>query len=210
MPGTPALNNFQVISYVPQHSSLTDADAKVIRALFKEFNTVGEGMFYTAAAPLLPYDGMSTGAGIGYGFCCTGISSYKKDFKEWEAVLLKSLNSLNLDQGYITQCRQTQDKMWSSISEINKTWNDISNMIQKSWEYKNVVQDVAAEKWSDAMLGKERLYDPDTGEVYEFETGFYDKYDIDREKYKNSGLQPLRNDDYDLWSKPAKNGAEVE
>ena len=209
MPGTPALNSFQVISSVPQRSSLMDADAKVIRALFKEFNIVGEGMFYTAAAPLLPYDGISPGAGIGYGFCCTGVSSYKKDFKEWEAVLLKSLRSLQLDERYITQCRQMQDKMWNSISEINKIWDDISDIIQESWEYKNAVQDAAAEKWSDAMLGKERLYDPDTGEVYEFEAGFYDEYDLNRGKYKNSDLQPIPNDDYELWSRPTKNGAEA-
>lgn len=207
--GMPTLNNFQVISSVPQRSSLMDGDAKVIRALFNEFNTVGEGLFYTITAPLLPYDGMSPAAGIGYGFCCTGISSYKTDFKEWEAVLLRSLRSLELEQGYITQCRQIQDKMWSSISEINKIWDDISGMIQKSWEYRNKVQDIAAEKWSDTMLGKERLYDPHTGEVYEFETGFYDKYNINREKYKKPDLQPLSDGDYELWSKPTKDGAEA-
>lgn len=207
--GMPALNNFQVISTVSAKTSLMDADAKVIRALFSEFNSLGEGMFYTAAAPLLPYDGVSPSAGIGYGFCCTGISSYKKDFKDWENILLKSLRSLRLDDNYIANCRQMQDKMWSSISEINKIWDDISDMIQKSWEYRNKVQDIAAEKWSDAMLGKERLYDPDTREVYEFENGFYDEYNINRGKYKNPNLEPLPDDDLELWTKPSKNGAGV-
>ena len=40
-----------------------------------------------------------------------------------------------------------------------------------------------AEKRSDAMLGKERLYDPGTGEVYEFQNGFYDQYRLNPQEY---------------------------
>jgi len=48
-------------------------------------------------------------------------------------------------------------------------------------------------------VGKERLYNPDTGEVYEFENGFYDKYDVDRNEYEMNNFQPLPSDDYELW-----------
>ncbi|KKM63836.1 hypothetical protein LCGC14_1507450, partial [marine sediment metagenome] len=61
------------------------------------------------------------------------------------------------------------------------------------------VDDILSEKRSDTILEKERLYNPETGEVYEFENGFYDEYDVDRNKYEMNNLQPLPDDDYELW-----------
>ncbi len=66
--------------------------------------------------------------------------------------------------------------------------------------------DILSEKRSDAMLGNERLYDPDTGEVYEFENGFYDKYDLHRDEYDMNDLQPLPDDSHELWTKAPLDG----
>ena len=58
-----------------------------------------------------------------------------------------------------------------------------------------------------AMLGKERLYDPGTGEVYEFQNGFYDQYRLNPEQYRNSQLQPLPDGDAALWGAPTLDGS---
>jgi hypothetical protein len=45
-----------------------------------------------------------------------------------------------------------------------------------------------------------------SGEVYEFENGFYDKYRLDQNKYEMNNLQPLPNDNHELWTKPPLDG----
>lgn len=209
IPNVPSLNNFEVISAISRKSFIVNSDTKVIRALFSEFNNVGEGMFYVAAAIFTPYDGISAGVGTGMGFSCTGISSYKNDFKIWEPVLLKSLHSLVIGPAYISQCKNSQDTIWNNITQINKIWDDVSDTISQSWQKKSKGDDILSEKRSDAMLGKERLYDPDTGEVYEFEVGFYEKYNIHRQDYKKTNLEPLDDNDWELWTKPAKQGSQA-
>ena len=71
---------------------------------------------------------------------------------------------------------------------------------------RNRTDGVVVEKCSDAMLGRERLYNPDTGEVYEFENDFYDNYNLYRQRYEMSSLQLLPADKYELWMKAAKDG----
>jgi len=68
------------------------------------------------------------------------------------------------------------------------------------------VDDIIAEKTSDAILGRERLYDPNTGEVYEFENGFYDKYQLDQDKYEMNDLRLLQEDNHELWMKAPLDG----
>ena len=55
-----------------------------LRALWLERQTCIEGMVYATTAPVLPYDSINPLVGIGYGFSCTGMSSYKRDFARWE------------------------------------------------------------------------------------------------------------------------------
>ena len=76
----------------------------------------------------------------------------------------------------------------------------------QGWESRNKVHDVLAEKGSDAILGRERLYDPSSGEVYDFENGFYDKYNLDRNRYEMNDLQLLPDEGHQLWMKAPLDG----
>jgi hypothetical protein len=202
--GMPSLDNFQAILTTPQQPPLAGHNAKTIRALFTEYGVIGEGMFYASVAPFIPFDGAKAGTGTGLAYLCSGISSYKEDFKYWEPVLAKCLGSLRFTSTYIGKCRQASDKTWQKIAEINKTCSGISAMMQSSWEYKQRDGDIAAEIFSDEMLGKERVYDPKTGVVYEMRTGDYDKYDANRDKYPYRELQKLPVADWELWNKPIR------
>jgi len=90
--------------------------------------------------------------------------------------------------------------------KAGETLSETADLIMEGWERRNQTDDIIAEKRSDAILGNERLYDPDTGQVYEFENGFYDKYNPERQRYKLFNLQPLPDDDHALWTAPAMDG----
>jgi len=203
----PVLNNFQAFAVMPQQSALAGSNTQTIRALFTEDGAMGEGIFYASVAHFIPFNGSSAGAGTGLAYLCSGISSYEDDFKNWEPVLAKCLGSLSFTSTYIGRCKQASENNWQKIAEINKTWADISDIIQKTWEYNQRVYDIAREKFSDTMLGEERVYDPKTGVVYKMEAGYYEKYDANRKnyKYRNPNLQRIPDDNWELWNKPAKN-----
>ena len=76
---------------------------------------------------------------------------------------------------------------------------ETSDMIFDGWQSRSQASDIIAEKGSDAFRGVERVYDPSTGEVYEFPNGWFEQYDPNRNQYDMSGLQLLPSDDWDLW-----------
>ena len=79
-------------------------------------------------------------------------------------------------------------------------------MIMDGWQRRNRSDDIMAAKRSDAILSRERLYDPGSGKVYEFENGFYDKYKLNPQQYRLNNLQQLPNDHHDLWTAPTLDG----
>jgi hypothetical protein len=72
------------------------------------------------------------------------------------------------------------------------------------WDNRNRSDDIISEKRSDAILGTERVYNPETGTVYEVPLGFYDNYSINRERYNMDNLQLLPDNDWNLWTAPIK------
>lgn len=202
--GVPLLDNFQVVSVLPSQTPFAGADAKAVRAVFAEFNSVGEGLFYAAVAPFMAFDGMNPGAGTGMAYLCTGISSSKNDFAQWEPVLTRCLQSLTISPVYLEQCLQSQDKIWKEIGRLNKTWDEISKIIDKTWENKKRVDDACSEKFSAAMRGVERMRDSQTGEVYEVNSRTADRIEVNNGRYGNLDLERVVNDDYGSWNGPAK------
>jgi hypothetical protein len=71
---------------------------------------------------------------------------------------------------------------------------------------RNRSDDIISEKRSDAMLGNERVYNPDTGTVYEVPLGFYETYNLHRELYNMDNLQALPDADWNLWTAPTESG----
>ena len=205
MPACPTLDGFQIISSTPQQSPIAGATTALVRALFLKKRIVGEGFFYTAVAPLQPVTG-NPGGGIGYGFLMTGICAPKKEFKRWRKTLTQSIASYTLSREYVNRCLQQQAAAYQGILRAGKTLRETSDMIMRGWENRNKTYDILAEKRSDVILGKERLYNPDTGEVYEFENGFYDRYNQQRNQYEMNNLKLLRGNQYDLWTAPTLDG----
>ena len=203
MPGVPELNDIEIVSVTEETTFITGGQTKTIRALFRQGGQLGEGLFYTTVAPLIPLTGMPSG-GIGYGFCFTGITAVRSDFKFYQEKLYESLNSLTFSQGYIDDCLAQQQQQWATVRDIGDTLSETSDIIMDTWESRNRSDDILSEKRSDVMLGYERVYDPDTGTVYETPLGFYNDYNINRDKYKKDNLQLLPEDDWSLWTAPTE------
>ncbi len=205
MPQCPKLENLQIISAVPQQSSITGGSSEFIRALFTEGENLGEGLFLVTVAPFMPFMG-GPGGGNAYGILITGIAAPKREFRNIENILVKSVESFTISESYVSNCLRQQASTYAGILKAGKTLSEASDIIIQGWEGRNRSDDITAEKRSDAILGKERLYDPQTGKVFEFENGFYDRYNTDRNRYEMNNLQPLPNDSYELWMEEPLDG----
>lgn len=201
----PKLKNLQIISTVSQKSPIGAGSTELIRALFTRNGKLGEGLFLVTVVSVLPYTG-GPGAGIGYGFMFMGITAQKDEFPNIEETLIKSLESFTISENYVTNCLRQQQATYEGILKAGKTLSEASDIIMDGWQNRNRSDDIISEKHSDAILGRERLYNPESGEVYEFENGFYDKYNINRDSYEMNNLIPLPDDNYDLWMKAPLDG----
>jgi hypothetical protein len=207
MPQAPELENITIISSVPSQSPLS-GETRTMRALFMRDGKLSEGMFYVTVAPLIPLTGYAWG-GIGYAFSFIGISADKSEFKGMENDLTESVGSLTLSQEYVNNCLQQQDKQAQAVLKMGETLSETSDTMMSAWENRNKVDDIISEKRSDVMLGQDRVYNPDTGTVYDVQNGFYDNYNINRDKYDMSNLQSLPDNSWDLWTSPTQPATEI-
>lgn len=207
MPQCPRLENLQVVSSAPQQPMLQapGAQSALVRGVFQEGGRAGEGLFMVTVAPFTPFTG-GPGGGTGYGYMFMGITAPVGEFDALQPTLTRVLNSFNLSQAYVQQCMQQQDAAWAGVRKAGQTLSEASDMIMDGWQRRNRSDDIMAAKRSDAILSRERLYDPGSGKVYEFENGFYDKYKLNPQQYRLNNLQQLPNDHHDLWTAPTLDG----
>jgi len=205
MPQVPKLENLQIISITSQPSFIAGSKKELIRGVFVQDVKAAEGLFLVTVAPFMPSTG-SPGGGTAYGLQIIGITSPKREFRELENTMVTSVQSFTITQSYVDNCMRQQAETYAGILKAVKTLSEASDIIMDGWEKRNKVDDIMAEKGSDAILSKERAYDPGTGNVYEFDSGFYEKYNINREKYEMNNLKPLPGDDWNIWMKAPLDG----
>ncbi len=203
----PELENIEIVSS-NKTQSIIPGDTRIVRALFTRDGKLAEGQFYITVAPLLPVSG-SPGSGIGYAFSFIGISAGKDDFKTMQGGLTDSIRSFSLSQSYVSNCLAQQAQSTRGALKAGKTLSETSDIIMSSWENRNRVDDIISEKRSDVMLGNDRVYDPVTKDVYEVPNGFYDKYNINREKFEMDNLQRLPDNDWNLWTSATQDGNKI-
>jgi len=207
MPQAPKLENFQVISATAQPSFITGGETELVRGIFVQDGKVGEGLFLVTVVPVLPSTG-GPGGDLAYGFQVMGITSPKQEFRYLENNLAASLQSFTISQSYVDNCLRQQAQTYAGILKAGKTLSESSDIIMDGWESRNKVDDIISEKRSDAILSKERVYNPETGDVYEVENGFYDTYNINRDQYEMGTLQQLPDDSWDLWTAAPLDGGQ--
>ncbi len=205
MPRWPYLQDLFIVGSTGARSPVENGNTEVLRGIFREDADLGEGMFYATAAPGLPVNGQP-GYGTAYGYLIAGIAAPKGEFPSLEPELVQCLARFNLNENYVKWCVQQSASRWTGILKPGEMLREVSDLIKSSWEKRPPAQDAASEKYRDTVRGVERLFDPATGQVYEFPKGFYEKYNAERNRYQMDSLQPLPADAFDLWTKPVLQG----
>ena len=167
------------------------------------------GLFFLTTTVVLPETGMAS-SGIGYGMTFIGISSGRAEFTYIEKPHNDSLKSLDISQDYVSKCIGAQNAQTQNALKTSKTLSETSDVIMQGYENRNKSDDIISEKRSDVMLGRDRVYDPDTGNVYDVKNGWYDSYNTNRQEFKMNNLEQLPQDSWNLWTSPTKDAKEID
>ena len=102
------------------------------------------------------------------------------EYPQWQEVLNYCMSTAiytsEFENAYYSKLNQTLE----TSKMIAQCADQISDMIMDSWNYRNTTYDIASQKYSDATLGYERVYDRETDRWYLAETGIESILEGDR------------------------------
>ncbi len=182
---------------------MTGAETTLVRGVFTDGGPIdpkaAQGQFL-ATVIADPFGGTGTG------YMVFGATTPVREFDAQLDKLVESLNSFEISSVYFNWCVAQLQQQWGAVAKIGQTLSEASDIIWEGWQSRTHSEDILAEKYTDALRGVERVYDPATGNVYEFEAGWYSQYALNPGGYNNPNLQLLPNDCYDCWMAPTLDG----
>ncbi len=111
------------------------------------------------------------------------------DFVNWQPVLSKIFESLSFSNGYWKERNAAWAQITKTSQAISQSTKAMSDSVMSSWEKRNNSYDIRSQAYSDATLGRERIYDKETGEVYYAKNGWYDSYSGNRYERVENGSE---------------------
>ena len=108
------------------------------------------------------------------------VTAVKDTFIEWESVLTDCMKTLQYSDSFVNATNQASNEKVALAKQISRNFNATMDAMMSSWENRNRSFDIMSQKQSDAILGYERVYNTDTGEIYKATNGFTDVYDGSR------------------------------
>ena len=195
----PRLQGLELVSVMSQTPllPLTGADAALVRGVFTDGDPINpraaQGQFLGTVAA----DPFASGTGSGY--MVFGAAAPVSEFKNDIDKMVESLNSFTISNVYFDWCEVQMEQQWGAVADIGETLREASDIIWEGWLSRTASQDIMAYEYNDVVRGVEKVWDPDTQRVYEFEAGWYDQYLLNPELYNISTLEPLPDGRLDLW-----------
>jgi hypothetical protein len=113
-------------------------------------------------------------------------------------ILGEIFNSIDYSQSSLEQCRAVQRSSWG-IGSGNSGGSGASTSREdqlKDWYDKQDREDIFMEKYTDHILNQDRVYNPETEEVYHVDQNFYQYYDTHRADYKQQNMVLLTDPQY--------------
>lgn len=205
MADLPMFNELMIISTQPIPSQFGGGTTELVRALFKVNNKVAEGLFTATVFETVPFVN-GPGGHQAYALMFMGVTAPQQEFSQAQDTMLRSLSSFNLSEQYVQTYIASSREAFAGVMRAGQTLRETSDIITKGWTTRQKTYDILSAKRSDAMLGKERLRDPQTNDVYEFVNGWSKDYDMNRNKFNKPDLQPIPDNDYEGWTAPTLNG----
>lgn len=176
----PDLKNFAVVETYENNSQLKSVakDDKILRGTFQDSKTSknGEGLFMATIVD------MGSNYNLGYdvlyyvAYNVMGISTAENELINYQELLTNSLNSLVYKDSFVNQTIANSNEQTKNALAINKSINDAFDSYNNAWTSRQKTYDITSQKYSDATLGYERVYDTKTGEIYKAYNGFIDDY----------------------------------
>lgn len=124
-----------------------------------------------------------------------GIYAPTTDWERDAPVLLESFFSIDYSQATLEGCRRLLAASWGAGSRSSGSGSsaggDSREQQLKDWYARQENEDVFLEKFDDYIFNRDRVYNPETNEVYHVDQNFYQYYDIHREQFRQQDLQPL-------------------
>ncbi len=189
------VSNVQIMKYEDADMSALTAGGKIaaksMRASFDNSGTPSAGSFTIGT-----YDLGGIGTAVAYVYA---VSSTAAEFDADGPVLLQMFDSIDYSQSSLGQCRESLGAAWEGAQKVSRSLSqnleqsrrDSAARSQSGGMTRQERNDEILEKLSDVILDRDRVYNPDTNEVYEVSPNFYDYYDKNREKYDYSGMRQL-------------------
>lgn len=190
----PVMNDISILEKYPNNTptAFNTLDNSIVRASFYSQNGVeceglmaGQVVNYGTDKASVPGVDMGTYAV----YNCNGVIAPAGEFDELREQLMACLASFTFTEEYIRLTQQHVADETSAILAMSRQMQAAYDSYNSAWSARQTSYDIISQKNSDATLGYDRLYDPDTGEIYRAELGFYDSYDTNRDQYSNPNLQ---------------------
>lgn len=184
------ISNVKIIKYEDADlSALTGGGKIAVKAMRISFTN--EGIPATGSFTVGTYQtGISTAVAYLW-----GISSPANEFNADAPVLLEMFYSIDYSSSKIEQWRAALSASWEGARKLQetiaKTGEEIRQENLQLYEQRQEKNDEFLEKFSDAILNRERVYNPKYDEVYEVSDTFYEYYDTHREKFEYQDMRQL-------------------
>ena len=108
------------------------------------------------------------------------ITAEKDKFIDYKDILLESVNSIEFSESYVKQTIDDGNSQTKQALALNASIQKAFDSYMNAWESRQTSYDIMSQKQSDEILGYERVYDTDTGDIYKAYNGFTDDYQGNR------------------------------
>ncbi len=209
----PRFDGFTVTDRYPSTSSMKSVAMgdELLRATFTDNGKEGEGLFAASVVDfgsymisggnVVNYQLQTADGGYYMAYNIVAVTAAKDTFIEWESVLTDCFKTLQYSDSFVSATNQASNEKVALAQQISQNFNATMDGFMSSWESRNKSQDIMSQKQSDAILGYERVYDTETGEIYKATNGFTDVYDGKR-------YQPVTDDN--MYTQPISGYIEKE
>ncbi len=181
----PKFTNFTKLEEFDSNASMKAVamDSKVLRGTFAgNSGKEGEGMFL---ASVVNFGNQNLGGVDNLYYMIydiTAVTSSKDQFIDYKDILLESANSISFTDAYVKKTIDDGNAQTKNALALNASVQAAFDSYMSAWENRSKTYDIMSQKQSDAILGYERVYDSDTGDVYKTYNGFTDDYQGNRYK----------------------------
>ena len=187
----PDVTNMHLIGYEDGDvSGLTNGggtDVKVMRCTFMNKGEPAMGIF------LVGTYGTSVSTAVAM---LWGVYSPQDQFEQDKPTLVRIFTSIDYSSSSLDQCRGALNASWAAANRTGETIRRNGEQMRQEnlqlYQEKQDRNDEFLEKYSDYILNRERVYNPETNEVYHVDQDFYRYYDLHRDEFRDQDMRELQ------------------